>query len=117
MDLLPAIDIRAGRVVRLRQGESSRATSYGDDPLAQAEAFISAGASWIHVVDLDRAFGEGDNSRVVADLASRLKQRVRLQISGGLRSLDAVRAALDSGATRVVVGTVAVTEPALISTI
>jgi phosphoribosylformimino-5-aminoimidazole carboxamide ribonucleotide (ProFAR) isomerase len=61
VDLLPAIDIRRGRVVRLSQGEATRQTVYGDDPVAVAERFVADGASWIHVVDLDRAFGAGDN--------------------------------------------------------
>ena len=65
MDLLPAIDIRSGRVVRLSQGEATRQTVYGEDPLAVAERFAGEGAAWIHLVDLDRAFGEGENLALV----------------------------------------------------
>ena len=61
MDIYPAIDIRRGRVVRLSQGEAARETVYADDPLAQAERFLESGARWLHVVDLDRAFGDGSN--------------------------------------------------------
>src|SRR5262245_49285891 len=61
VDLLPAIDIRHGRVVRLSQGEATRQTVYGDDPVVVAERFADEGAEWIHVVDLDRAFGDGEN--------------------------------------------------------
>lgn len=111
MDLFPAIDLRAGRIVRLSQGAADRETSYGDDPIAQAEAFIAAGASWIHLVDLDRAFGDGDNSAAVARVVQRVGGRVRVQVSGGLRSLEAVEAALATGAARCVVGTVAITDP------
>ena len=114
MDLLPAIDIRAGRVVRLSQGEASSSVTYGDDPVAQAEAFVAAGVSWIHVVDLDRAFGKGDNIAVVHGLTAKLRHRVKLEVSGGLRSREAVRAVLDAGATRVVVSTAAITSPSFL---
>ncbi len=114
MDLFPAIDLRAGRVVRLSQGEAGRETRYGDDPVAQAEQFADAGARWIHVVDLDRAFGTGDNHRSVAAITRALAGRVQIQAGGGLRSLDAVRAVLDLGVRRAVLGTAAVTDPALV---
>jgi phosphoribosylformimino-5-aminoimidazole carboxamide ribotide isomerase len=107
VDLYPAIDIRNGRVVRLTQGEPTRQTVYGDDPIAIAEQFAGRGARWIHLVDLDRAFGEGDNLRLIAELIGRLSGRVRVQLGGGLRSLDRVRQALDLGVSRVVLGTAA----------
>ena len=84
MDLFPAIDLRAGRIVRLSQGAADRETTYGDDPIAQAEEFIEAGASWIHLVDLDRAFGDGDNSAAVARVVQRIGGRVKVQVSGGI---------------------------------
>ncbi len=114
MDLFPAIDIRAGRVVRLSQGDAARETSYHDDPVAQAEAFLAAGVRWIHVVDLDRAFGSGDNLAVLGRLAARTAGQVRLQVGGGLRSVGALKAVLDLGTTRVVLGTMAVTDPAFV---
>ncbi len=114
MELYPAIDVRGGRVVRLSQGEAARETSYGTDPVAQAEQFVAEGARWLHVVDLDRAFGTGDNLAVLARLATALGQKVRIQVGGGLRSLDALRAVLDLGVTRGVLGTAAVTDPALV---
>jgi phosphoribosylformimino-5-aminoimidazole carboxamide ribotide isomerase len=107
VDLLPAIDIRNGRVVRLSQGERSRQKVYGSDPLAVAEQFCAEGAKWIHVVDLDRAFGTGDNSSEVRRLASRMATQTRLQLGGGLRSMDAIREALDLGFSRAVIGTAA----------
>ena len=115
MDLYPAIDLRAGRVVRLSQGEAARETSYHDDPVAQAEQFVSAGARWLHVVDLDRAFGTGDNLALIGTIASRMAGRVRVQVGGGVRSLDALRAVLELGVTRAVLGTAAVTDPALVA--
>lgn len=114
MELFPAIDIRAGRVVRLAQGQAGRETRYHDDPVAQAEQFISAGARWIHVVDLDRAFGTGDNLSRIQAIASRLGTTVRIQVGGGLRSLAALGAVLDLGVSRAVLGTATVTDPALV---
>lgn len=114
MDLYPAIDLRAGRVVRLSQGEAGRETSYGSDPVAQAEQFAAAGARWIHVVDLDRAFGTGENHAALAAICRRLSGRIHIQTGGGLRSLDALRAVLDLGVSRAVLGTAAVTDPALV---
>jgi phosphoribosylformimino-5-aminoimidazole carboxamide ribotide isomerase len=116
VDLYPAIDIRAGRVVRLAQGEAGRETRYHDDPVAQAERFISAGARWIHVVDLDRAFGTGENLASVRAIASRWGTKVRIQVGGGIRSLEALAAVMDLGVTRAVLGTATVTNPGLVST-
>ena len=114
MDLFPAIDIRHGRVVRLSQGEATRQTVYGDDPVAVAERFAEQGAEWIHIVDLDRAFGEGDNLAVVRRIVARAGWRVRVQLGGGLRSLDRVRAGLEQGVSRVVIGTAAAVDPAVV---
>lgn len=114
MELFPAIDLRAGRVVRLSQGESSRETTYHLDPVAQAERFVAAGARWLHVVDLDRAFGTGENLELVGQIAKRVGGEARVQVGGGVRSLDALRAVLDLGVARVVLGTAAIVEPALV---
>ena len=115
MDILPAIDIRKGRVVRLSQGQAARETVYGDDPLAQAERFLDAGARWLHVVDLDRAFGDGSNVAVVGRIARAAEGRAFVQYGGGLRTLEAIAEALDAGVTRAVIGTAAVADPALVS--
>ena len=115
MDLFPAIDIRSGRVVRLSQGEATRQTVYGDDPVAVAERFVQQGASWIHVVDLDRALGTGDNLPAVAQIANRVGSRVRLQLGGGFRTLELVRAGLDLGVARVVIGTAAAVDPRFVA--
>ena len=114
MDLFPAIDIRHGRVVRLSQGEATRQTVYGDDPVAVAEGFAALGAQWIHVVDLDRAFGEGDNAAVVRGIAARVGAQVRVQLGGGLRSVELARTALAPGVSRVVIGTAAALDPAVV---
>lgn len=117
VDLLPAIDIRNGRVVRLSQGERSRQVVYGDDPVAVAERFVAEGASWIHVVDLDRAFGTGDNLPLVRRVAARVASQLQLQLGGGLRSVELIREALDLGFARAVIGTAAASDPAFVPTV
>lgn len=114
MDLYPAIDLRGGRVVRLAQGEADRQTIYGEDPAAQAAAFVAAGARWIHVVDLDRAFGFGDNDAAVAAIVAAVAGRARVQVGGGVRSVERAAALVERGVSRVVVGTAAVDQPELI---
>jgi len=116
MDLYPAIDIRGGRCVRLHQGDYEQETVYGDDPVAQALAFAEAGAQWIHVVDLDAArTGVPENRAVVASIASAVN--VPVQTGGGVRSIEAAEILYDSGVERVVIGTAALTDPGLVSTL
>lgn len=113
MILYPAIDLRAGRVVRLEQGDFARETVYDDDPVAVARAFERAGAEWIHVVDLDAArTGDPANLGVVAAIVDAV--RCRVQVGGGVRSMSAAAALLGAGAARVVVGTAAVERPELV---
>jgi phosphoribosylformimino-5-aminoimidazole carboxamide ribotide isomerase len=112
VELYPAVDVQGGRVVRLRQGVAARATAYADDPVAVAEAFAASGARWIHFVDLDRAFGQGDNRTLARRLLAAAKTQV--QVGGGLRTTEAIEEMLTWGATRVVVGTRAATDPALV---
>ena len=114
MDLFPAIDIRHGRVVRLSQGEATRQTVYGEDPAAVAERFAGEGAAWIHLVDLDRAFGDGENLALVRRIVASLGGRVRVQLGGGLRTVAMVREGLDQGVTRAVIGTAAAIDPAIV---
>jgi len=115
MYLLPSIDLRHGRVVRLRQGDADRETVYGDDPLAVAERFAAEGARWLHLVDLDRAFGDGDNADLLGEVIASVGSRLRVQVGGGFRTLAAIEQALGLGAARVVIGTAAVRSPDLIS--
>jgi phosphoribosylformimino-5-aminoimidazole carboxamide ribotide isomerase len=113
MDLYPAIDVRGGRVVRLRQGDYARETRYADDPVAVARAFDAAGARWIHVVDLDAArTGRAAARDLVAAICAAVACRV--QTGGGVRDAAAAEALLAAGAARVVVGTAAVERPALV---
>ena len=103
MIVIPAIDLRGGNVVRLRHGRPEAETTYGDDPVATARAFTDAGATWLHIVDLDAALGSGDNREMVGDIIDATDARV--QVGGGLRTLDAARELVDTGASRVVLGT------------
>lgn len=115
MILYPAIDLRRGRVVRLSQGNAARETVYSRDPVAQAQAFVAEGATWLHVVDLDRAFGDGDNLRVMASIVAALGPGVSIQAGGGFRTLKTIGAAIEAGMTRVVIGTAAVRTPELLA--
>jgi phosphoribosylformimino-5-aminoimidazole carboxamide ribotide isomerase len=114
VDLYPAIDIRNGQVVRLSQGEAAQQTVYADDPVGMAGRFADLGTRWIHVVDLDRAFGTGDNTALIGRIAASVGHRVRIQLGGGLRSLDRVEASLALGVARLVLGTSAATDPAFV---
>ncbi len=106
MDLYPAIDLRDGHCVRLVEGDFDRETVYGDDPLLVARGFVEAGARWIHVVDLDAARRQGDNRPLIAELAASLP--VPLEVGGGVRD----GSLLDDGVARVVIGSLAVEDPA-----
>src|SRR5918912_211847 len=106
--LLPAVDVADGQAVRLVQGEAGSETSYGD-PLAAALAWADAGAEWIHLVDLDAAFGRGSNAQLLADVVKRLD--VAVELSGGIRDDASLRAALATGAARVNLGTAALENP------
>ena len=110
--LFPAIDILGGRCVRLLQGDYGQETVYGNDPAAQARAFQDAGATWVHVVDLDAArTGDPVNRQVVAEVAATLD--VPVQAGGGVRTLDDARTLFDAGVSRVVMGTAAIEDPDL----
>jgi 1-(5-phosphoribosyl)-5-[(5-phosphoribosylamino)methylideneamino] imidazole-4-carboxamide isomerase/N-(5'phosphoribosyl)anthranilate isomerase len=106
--LLPAVDVAAGQAVRLVQGAAGSETSYGD-PLEAALAWQRAGAEWIHLVDLDAAFGRGSNRELLADVVGRLD--VKVEMSGGIRDDASLSAALSTGAARVNVGTAAIEDP------
>lgn len=108
LELLPAIDVIEGRAVRLVQGELSQETSYGS-PLEVAQEFARAGAKWIHLVDLDAAFGKGSNSQLLAELISSVN--INVELSGGIRDDASLSAALATGCARVNLGTAAIENP------
>ena len=108
--LLPAVDVRYGKAVRLRQGESGSETDYGS-PLEAAQTWVDEGAEWIHLVDLDAAFGTGNNRDQLGQIVATLGSKVKIELSGGLRDDDSLNAALEAGAARVNIGTAALENP------
>jgi phosphoribosylformimino-5-aminoimidazole carboxamide ribotide isomerase len=114
VELYPAVDVQGGRVVRLRQGAADQATAYDADPLTALERTARAGARWVHFVDLDRAFGRGSNADLARAFLAAAAPPVRVQVGGGLRTEEAIEEMLDWGAARVVIGTKAATDPALV---
>lgn len=113
LTVFPAIDLKAGQVVRLAEGDMARATIYGDDPAAQAALFARAGADHLHVVDLDGAFaGESVNGLAVAGILRKFPGKV--QLGGGIRNREAIEHWLNLGVTRVVIGTAALENPDLV---
>jgi phosphoribosylformimino-5-aminoimidazole carboxamide ribotide isomerase len=113
MILYPAIDLKDGRCVRLVRGEMSSATVFNDDPAAQAQSFAQQGASWLHVVDLDGAFAGAAKNGGAVDAILRATS-LKVQLGGGIRSESAISFWLARGAARVVLGTAALTDPALV---
>jgi phosphoribosylformimino-5-aminoimidazole carboxamide ribotide isomerase len=109
----PAIDLRRGRVVRLRQGDPDRETRYASDPLSVARRWQEAGVTWLHVVNLDGAFGEGGRENLAA-LERILTTGLKVQFGGGVRDFATLSWALNLGVRRVVIGTAAVKNPALV---
>ena len=117
MDLYPAIDLRGGRVVRLEQGDFARERDYGTDPLDVARQFVADGATWLHIVDLDAAKGDGNNRNVVQHIANELGNSIRIQTGGGVRSVEDAQQLADAGVSRVVMGSAAVREPQLVDVV
>jgi len=111
----PAIDLRQGKCVRLSQGRFDRATTYADDPLTVARDFAAAGATWLHVIDLD---GAKDGNAAQTELIKRITadSGLKVQTGGGIRSEDQIHAYLECGIARVVIGSLALTNPGLVAT-
>ena len=109
LTLLPAVDVADGKAVRLTQGEAGTETSYGD-PVDAAQEWARQGAEWIHLVDLDAAFGRGSNASLLRKVIKSLRG-VKVELSGGIRDDESLDAALDSGATRINLGTAALENP------
>ena len=111
--IYPAIDLRGGMVVRLRQGKSDQQTDYSSSPASVAEDWIRQGAEWLHVVNLDGAFGEpsSQNKKAIQDIVTSGKNKVKIQLGGGFRTVEQIANALDLGVSRVVLGTAVIEKP------
>jgi phosphoribosyl isomerase A len=107
--LLPAVDVAGGRAVRLTQGEAGTETNYGD-PVDAAQEWAKQGADWIHLVDLDAAFGRGSNAGIIRKVIKQVRG-VQVEVSGGIRDDRSLEAALESGASRINLGTAALENP------
>lgn len=112
MIIYPAIDLRGGQVVRLMEGDPNRQTIFSDDPVKTAKEWIEQGAEWIHMVNLDGAFGEANDNLSILEAVSQFD--VNVQFGGGLRSLDDIEFALKKGAKRAVIGTLASNHPDIV---
>jgi len=114
--IIPAIDLKDGRCVRLKQGDMSTATVFSDDPVAMAKHWAAEGARRLHIVDLNGAIaGRPKNEKVIRDVIAALGGQVPIQLGGGIRDLDAIESYLDAGVTYVVIGTAAVKNPGFLS--
>ena len=109
LELLPAVDVADGKAVRLTQGEAGSETDYGD-PLVAAREWVDQGAEWIHLVDLDRAFGRGTNIQVIEKVIAGCRD-VKIELSGGIRDDKSLQQAVEMGAQRVNIGTAALENP------
>lgn len=115
MKVIPAMDLLGGRVVRLHRGDYDKSTVYHHDPASVVASFVDAGATWAHVVDLDGARdGAATQRDLVAKILSVHGRSLRVQIGGGIRTIEQVRAYVEAGAARVVIGTRAVEDPAFV---
>jgi len=114
--IIPAIDLKDGRCVRLKQGDMSTATVFSDDPVAMAKHWAAQGAKRLHVVDLNGAIaGRPKNEKVIRDMIAAVGDAVPIQLGGGIRDLDAIESYLDAGVSYVVIGTAAVKNPGFLS--
>ena len=116
MLIIPAIDLKDGRCVRLKQGDMSTATVFSDDPVAMAKHWAAQGAKRLHVVDLNGAVaGRPKNEKVIRGMIAAVGDKVAIQLGGGIRDLDAIESYIDAGVTYVIVGTAAVKNPGFLS--
>jgi phosphoribosylformimino-5-aminoimidazole carboxamide ribotide isomerase len=114
--IIPAIDLKDGRCVRLKQGDMSTATVFSDDPVAMAKHWAAQGARRLHIVDLNGAIaGRPKNDKVIREMIAAVGERVPIQLGGGIRDLDAIEAYIDAGVTYVIIGTAAVKNPGFLS--
>jgi len=113
MIIYPAIDLRGGKVVRLKEGDPNRQTVFSDDPVATARQWIEQGTEWIHMVSLDGTFSEANTNGQILEQVAQLG--IRIQFGGGLRTIGDIEQAIERGAARVVIGTAAIQQPEIVT--
>src|SRR5690606_29412487 len=110
--IYPAIDLRGGHVVRLKEGDPNRQTVFSSDPVVTAQQWIDKGAQWLHMVNLDGAFASANDNRTILEQVARLG--IPVQFGGGMRALTDIEDAFNRGASRVILGTVAIQNPEIV---
>jgi len=113
--IYPAIDIKDGKCVRLTHGIENHMTIYEDDPIKQVNFFSKNGFKWVHIVDLNAAFGKRDNKKIILQILKSFKKNIKVQLGGGIRSIEDIKFWIDAGASRIVLGTFAFKNPDLIN--
>ena len=113
--IYPAVDIKDGKCVRLTHGKESHMTIYEDDPIKQVNFFSMNGFKWVHIVDLNAAFGKRDNKKIILQILKSFKKNIKVQLGGGIRSIEDIKFWIDAGASRIVLGTFAFKNPDLIN--
>ena len=112
--IYPAVDLKDGNCVRLVHGKENKMTIYEDDPIKQVKFFLKNGFKWVHIVDLNAAFGKNDNKKVILQILKSFKNNIKIQLGGGIRSIEDIKFWIDAGVSRIVLGTFAFKNPDLI---
>ena len=113
--IYPAVDIKDGKCVRLTHGNENYMTIYEDDPIKQVNFFSKNGFKWVHIVDLNAAFGKQNNKEIILQILKSFKKTIKIQLGGGIRSIEDIKFWIDAGASRIVLGTFAFKNPDLIN--
>ncbi len=113
--IYPAVDLKDGNCVRLLHGKEDKMTIYEDDPIKQVQFFSNYGFKWVHIVDLNAAFGKNDNKKVILQILKTLKNNIKIQLGGGIRSIEDIKFWIESGVSRIVLGTFVFKNPDLIN--
>ncbi len=113
--IYPAVDLKDGNCVRLKHGKEDDVTIYEVDPIKQINFFLKNGFKWVHVVDLNAAFGKYDNKKIILQILKTFKKNIKIQLGGGIRSIEDIKFWIDAGVSRIVLGTFAFKNPDLIN--
>ena len=113
--IYPAVDLKDGNCVRLVHGQENKMTIYEHDPIKQVKFFSDNGFKWVHIVDLNAAFGKYDNKQVILQILKTIKNKIKIQLGGGIRSIEDIKFWIDAGVSRIVLGTFAFKNPDLIN--